>query len=78
MDIIDTIFKFYRIIIDSEILSASERGELLDLLYNALEKQPGNQHMTQINIRFLYRASENEYIARSFHGQCDNQHGNCT
>ena len=65
-DVTDIIFKFYLITIDSTILKGNEQLSLYNLLCDRLGIIQRN-----VNIKLLYRASENEYKSQIFHKKCD-------
>ena len=70
-DIIEIIYQFYLMKIDSNILNSNEQILLLNLLFDALREQPRNTHIKTIEMKLLYRASENEYSARKFREFCE-------
>ena len=72
-DIINMIFIFYRIIIESNILSLDEQTSLLNLVFDALKKHPKQKDITSIEANLLYRASEHNYQSSKFHQLCDNK-----
>lgn len=69
-DIVEIIYEFYLIRIESNILSSNEESALMDLLHDALRKQQGNENMRLIETQLLYRASEQEYDADKFNLLC--------
>ena len=71
--LIDLIYKFYTIKIFSSLLTRNEEMSLLNLLWDRLSTHTGNDKMTQIDFKLLYRASENEYSSDIFHELCDNK-----
>ena len=73
MDIIEIIYQFYLIKIDSNILNSNEKLSLLNLLFDALKKQTGNEEMKNIDTKLLYRASENDRSAEKFHDLCEGE-----
>ena len=68
-DIAQLIFTFYRVILDSKILSDSEREALMNLLF---EKMP-NQNKISMKTKLLFRASEHDYDWKEFHKHCENK-----
>ena len=69
-DIIEIVYEYYLIRIASNILNAQEQASFLNVLWNALKQQKGNENIKSINTKLLYRASENEYSATKFHELC--------
>lgn len=70
-DIINIIYEFYLIQIDSSILSSQESTELLDLLYKQLQKQDQHKDLKSIDAGLLFRASEYQFNAVAYHNACD-------
>ena len=72
-DISDIIHQFYLIIMDSKILTITEQSTLIDLLFGELKKQKGNEDIQWIDTSLLFRGSEHNFNASTFHEICDNQ-----
>ena len=77
-DIINIIYAYFWIIIDSAILTSMEQLALLDLLFVTLREQQGNENITKMDINLLFRASEHDFRAEEFHKHCDNRGGTVT
>ena len=62
-EIIEIIYKFYLVIISTNILSKPEQAWFMYLLFDRLSQQKQNKNMKFINLELLYRASdyENKY-----------------
>ena len=65
-DIVEIIYQFY-VIITSNILNYQEQIAFVDLLFNRLKQEKGNQNMTFIHTELLFRASDNEYDCGKFY-----------
>ena len=72
-DITEIIFQSYLIEIESNILSSDEKLSLMNLLYNTLKQQAGNNDIKYIETALLYRASDNDFDGDKFHDLCDEQ-----
>ena len=74
-DIADIIYNFYRLILDSKILSEDEKIEFVHFLYDSLKQQ--NNHKTanikSLDTQLLFRGSEHNFAAAEFHKYCDNK-----
>ena len=73
VEIVKLIYEFYLLTMDSNILDKTEQISLLDLLWDRLRQQPENKNMKDMDTKLLFRASENEFEATSFHKLCDNK-----
>ena len=79
IEIIEIIYMFYLILIDTKILSKSEQLSLYNLLYGVLHKrQPEVKNRKKkkkmnLQIDLLYTASENEFNAHKFHDTCNHK-----
>ena len=73
MEIVEMIYTFYLLVIESNILTSTEQFSLYDLLYDVLAKQTPNKKIINLSMKLLYRASDNEYSSRIFHEKCNNQ-----
>ena len=72
-DIIRVIYHFYLIRIASNILTPDEQSSFMDLLFNRLKQQKGNENIKSISTKLLYRASENDNQCYKFHEICDDK-----
>ena len=72
-DIIRIIWNFYLIRIASNILSSNEQSSFMNLLFNRLKQQKGNENIKSINTKLLYRASDNNNECHNFHEMCDDK-----
>ena len=72
-DIINIIFIFYRIKLDTKILTQKEQESFYKFLFDSLKAQKMNQNMKSINTKLLFRASQHNYNSNAFHKYCDNQ-----
>ena len=73
-EIIEIIYSFYLLVIESSILTNNESLSLYNLLYDALSKQNSNSSkIINLSIDLLFRASENDYSSHKFHQMCDKQ-----
>ena len=72
-DIINIVFIFYRLKMDSNILSNDEQESLLNLLIDTIknQKENGLENLNLLNNELLYRASEHNFSAREFYKSCD-------
>lgn len=68
-DIIDIIFTFYRLLLESKILTEPEIEGFINLLF---DKVP-NENKKSLSTKLLFRASEHNYISKQFHTHCDNK-----
>lgn len=57
-DVINIIYQYYLIKIDSKILSLEKQMTLLDLVYNQPKSQEDLQYLESIDTELLFRASE--------------------
>ena len=75
MDIIDIIYKFYLIKIDSKILTYNETFKLFQFMNNKLNENKNNKNNIDIQFEFelLYRWSENIQTISEFHKLCDDK-----
>ena len=72
VEIIEIIYRYYLIMIDSKILTTTEQSLLYNLLYNALQKNnKSDKRIINVKLDLLYRASQNEFKAGIFHMECD-------
>eukprot|EP01084_Bolivina_argentea_P047141 86843_1 len=69
-DIINIIFNFYLLNIDSNVLTPEESYSLLTLLYDTLKQQPLNKEIKNIEAKLIFRASEHEFNSNSFKKCC--------
>ena len=69
-DIVNIIYQFYLITIDSNILSLDEQISLFNLLFDRIKQQ---KDIKSMNTKLLYRGSENRFSANKFHELCDNK-----
>ena len=72
-DIINIIFSFYRLVLDTQILNQQEQELFLKLLFDTLTKQEMNKNMRSINTELLFRASEHKFDCNKFHENCHNK-----
>ena len=72
-DIVKLIYEFYLFSLDSKIMNDNEQMLLLHLLYDTLTKKDKYKNTKSIDFKFLYRASENKYLASKFHEACDDK-----
>ena len=68
-DIVDIIFAYYRIIIESQILTETEKEDLMNLL---VEKMP-KSNIKSIETKLLFRASEHDYDLKQFQQDCSDK-----
>ena len=68
-EIIEVIYSFYLIVIESKILSRDEEFSLFNLLTNEFQKSDKKI----MNISLLFRASEHDFSADMFHQFCDDK-----
>merc|ERR1712181_8376 len=75
-DVLDIIFIFYRIQMDSNILGDAEQTSFLNLLFETLQEQTDTSTIKTLDTTLLYRSSEHAYSAHKFHELCDNEGAN--
>ena len=47
--------------------------KLLDFLFNVFTKQKGNENIKSFDTKLLFRGSEHQFSAKTFHNYCDNK-----
>ena len=72
-DIIKIIYNYFFIKIATKILNENEQCSLINLLFNKLKWQKENENIKSINIKLLFRLSENGNSCNKFHDYCDNK-----
>ena len=69
-DIIQCIFAFYLLTMDTNILSSEEQMEFLDSLFLKLCQQTCNKDMKSINTELLFSASKQGFTVKAFLEAC--------
>ena len=72
-DVITIIYTFYLLRMESNILDFNEQMSLMNLLFEALGKQKGNESIKSIHTSLLFRASEHGHSAKLFRVHCDHE-----
>ena len=72
-DIISVIYQFYLLRIESNILDSQQQINLLNLLYDTIKGQKGNENINTMETKFLFRASDHGYEGNIFHQYCDDK-----
>ena len=72
LDVIsDIIYKYSLTLFESEIISSEEDQILMNLLFNHLKSQKGNEDISSIDTKLLYTCNNNTFDAKQFHNLCD-------
>ena len=72
-DIINIIYRYFLIRIDSKILNENEQVSLMNLLFEKLKKQSENKDMKYLGTELLFRGSEHGFECAKFHELCSNK-----
>ena len=70
-DIKNMIYGFYATKIDTNILNCEQQILCMNMIFNRLRQQKGNENKRKMKVDLLYRASEQNYRASRFHDLCD-------
>lgn len=72
IDIIEIIYAYYLIIMDTFILSSDEQMKFIQMLHDKLKQIQSNNKLS-FNTNLLFRGSEWEFDSYKFHDLCDNK-----